>query len=53
MNNKSALFTDGRYELQANDEIDCNWYLVVTTNLYANIAQWLKENVDMHDKGTH
>lgn len=26
--NKAALWTDGRYFLQADEELDCNWILM-------------------------
>lgn len=45
-NNKSALWTDGRYHLQADDQLNCDWLLMrhghpeVPTQ-----AEWLKKNL--------
>lgn len=41
---RAVLFTDGRYSLQADDELDCNWWLVVSNNPLASIATWLKNH---------
>ncbi|CAH1176444.1 unnamed protein product [Phaedon cochleariae] len=43
---KAALWTDGRYHLQADEQIDCNWLLF--REGHSNIptmAQWLKSNL--------
>lgn len=42
---KAVLFTDGRYELQADLDLDCNWDLVVSRNILQDIHRWLEENI--------
>lgn len=39
---RAVLFTDGRYELQADADLDCNWWLVVGQEQLADIVGWLK-----------
>lgn len=41
---RAVLFTDGRYALQAEKELDCNWWLVVSDEPLADIALWLRAN---------
>lgn len=41
---RAVLFTDGRYELQADQDLDCNWWLVVSDEPLADIPLWLKAN---------
>lgn len=39
---RAVLFTDGRYQLQADEDLDCNWWLVVGDDPLTDIAPWLK-----------
>lgn len=40
---KAALWVDGRYHLQANDQLDCNWLLMMEGIPYVpSQAEWLK-----------
>lgn len=41
---RAVLFTDGRYALQADQDLDCNWWLVVGDDPLADIHLWLKAN---------
>lgn len=41
---RAVLFTDGRYALQADQELDCNWWLVVSGEPIYDIPLWLKAN---------
>lgn len=43
---KAAFWTDGRYHLQADDELDCNWLLMKhgRTDVPTQ-AEWLKNNL--------
>ncbi|XP_023223653.1 probable Xaa-Pro aminopeptidase P [Centruroides sculpturatus] len=44
--NKAALWTDSRYFLQAEDELDCNWILMKQyEENYPEIFEWLTENL--------
>lgn len=39
---KALLWTDGRYYLQADDELDCNWILMKEGNANVpSMAEWL------------
>lgn len=43
---KAALWTDGRYYLAAEDELDCNWILMKSAEAGTpSIVQWLVENL--------
>ncbi|CAC5378203.1 pepP [Mytilus coruscus] len=44
LENKAALWTDGRYFLQAEDELDCNWILMKGrsgTETVPSITEWV------------
>ncbi|RWS25663.1 xaa-Pro aminopeptidase 1-like protein [Leptotrombidium deliense] len=43
--NQAILFTDSIYEEQAEQELDCNWHLVITSNPYKSIAEFFKNYV--------
>ncbi|XP_043232380.1 probable Xaa-Pro aminopeptidase P [Amphibalanus amphitrite] len=38
---RAALWTDGRYFLQAEDQLDCNWYLMKEDTGAPELAEWL------------
>ncbi|KAJ8963735.1 hypothetical protein NQ314_005414 [Rhamnusium bicolor] len=43
---KAALWTDGRYHLQADEQIDCNWLLFREGHRHVpKMSQWLKEHL--------
>jgi len=41
---RAVLFTDGRYAIQADQDLDCNWWLVVSDEPLVDIANWLRAN---------
>lgn len=41
---RAVLFTDGRYAIQADQDLDCNWWLVVSDEPLVDIHLWLKAN---------
>jgi Xaa-Pro aminopeptidase len=41
----AVLFTDGRYELQAERDLDCNWALVVSGNQLFDISNWVRAHL--------
>lgn len=41
---RAVLFTDGRYALQADQDLDCNWWLVVSEDPLLDIPAWLRAN---------
>lgn len=43
---KAALWTDGRYHLQADDQLDCHWLLMKHGRSdVPSQAEWLKDNL--------
>lgn len=45
--NKSALWTDGRYHLQADDELNCEWLLMRHGRPDTpSEAEWLRNNLE-------
>lgn len=44
LHDRAILFTDGRYALHADQELDCNWGLVVEQGSVQDIASWLHAN---------
>ncbi|XP_040576279.1 xaa-Pro aminopeptidase 1 [Lepeophtheirus salmonis] len=48
---EAALWTDGRYFLQASNQLDCNWRLVKEGEPdEPSISSWIKNNLDRSDK---
>lgn len=45
MQDKAILFTDGRYAIQAEIDLDCNWWLVVSDDPFQEIQRWLVANI--------
>lgn len=44
--NKAALWTDARYHLQADEQIDCNWLLFREGHKHIpKISDWLKKEL--------
>lgn len=43
--NEAVLFTDGRYAIQAELDLDCNWWIVICDNIIADIDRWLQINM--------
>lgn len=41
---RAVLFTDGRYAIQADQDLDCNWWLVVSDEPLVDIHLWLRAN---------
>ncbi|KAI3383951.1 hypothetical protein SNEBB_006860 [Seison nebaliae] len=48
--NESRLWTDGRYYLQADDEMDCNWSLMKYEKDVLNETEWLVSIFDQNGK---
>lgn len=44
LRDRAVLFTDGRYAIQADQDLDCNWWLVVSDQPLIDIHLWLKAN---------
>lgn len=42
-NERAILFTDGRYAIQAELEVDCNWTIVVSDDPIADICRWVEQ----------
>ncbi|XP_033740983.1 xaa-Pro aminopeptidase 1-like isoform X3 [Pecten maximus] len=46
LQNKAALWTDGRYFLQAEDELDCNWILMRQGEVgVPSVTEWVEANL--------
>ncbi|XP_021366771.1 xaa-Pro aminopeptidase 1-like isoform X1 [Mizuhopecten yessoensis] len=46
LQNKAALWTDGRYFLQAEDELDCNWiFMKQGENGVPTVTEWVEANL--------
>ncbi|XP_076058847.1 xaa-Pro aminopeptidase 1-like isoform X2 [Oratosquilla oratoria] len=51
LNGEQALWTDGRYFLQADDELDCDWILMKEKKEgVPTILEWLKEKLSSGSK---
>lgn len=44
LRDRAVLFTDGRYAIQADQDLDCNWWLVFSDQPLIDIHLWLKVN---------
>lgn len=43
---EAALWTDGRYLLQADEQLDCNWLLFREGHRHVpKMSQWLRKNI--------
>jgi len=42
--NESVLITDGRYEIQADEELDCSWQLIISSRPMNAMITWIKKN---------
>lgn len=40
-NDKAILFTDGRYTIQAEFELDCNWSIVISDDPIIDVTRWI------------
>ncbi|XP_069123793.1 xaa-Pro aminopeptidase 1-like isoform X1 [Argopecten irradians] len=46
LGNKAAMWTDGRYFLQAEDELDCNWILMKQgEDGVPSVTEWVEANL--------
>lgn len=43
-NNMSVLITDSRYAEQADEQLSCDWQLLISGNLISGALSWLKVN---------
>lgn len=41
---RAVFITDGRYKIQAEQELDCNWWIISDSGNIGDLIQWLKEN---------
>lgn len=48
--NTSVLVTDGRYQQQADEQLTCDWQLIVSSNTISAAISWIKVNVDQGSK---
>ena len=47
---QAAVWTDGRYHLQADHQLDCNWFLVKSgVNGAPSVAEWLASQLKAGD----